>query len=190
MLPEIQQSILGFITQHPIFRERIERGGSTLFDDQLIRHLMQCRDQRGIACRGISYYEKIRTDLPIDIYEDCISIDHPDMEITIQTRPYIGGAVRFRDDHHRFRESDDNDFYAYVMDHYDCPIDLDDGYCKNNIVYLRWDHNHFMDMHYSIGYFVPQKRHEDFLWEYTLSGPAQVFCEAMTIANHFHVIVP
>lgn len=184
-MQDIQQTILGFITQQPIFRERIMIGGYTEFDRRLIQQLRQCRDERGHVYKGISYYEKIRTEFPIHADTESIIVHHPSMEIRIVMRPFLRGEIRFRDEGCRFPESEDDDFYAYVMENYDCPIDLDDAYCKNGMVYLRWDHNHFMDMPYQIGYVLPRKTHVPMLWEYTFSGPAQVYQEALILARHF-----
>jgi hypothetical protein len=145
---------------------------------------MECRDESGCAKKGISYYANIRTVLPVHYDYNEIHIRYPCADIIIHTTPFLVGEVQFLDTDRHFPESiRGGDMYAHVMDEYDCPVDLDDASCINGKVSLIWDHNHLMDIPYQIGYFLPRPKHEQMLWEYRVSGPAQVHVEAMNIID-------
>lgn len=188
----LANEIMSFITLNPIFRERIICGGKTKFDEELIAQLMECRNERGVAIRGISYYEKIRTCTVHDIRDEsenhiCI-LYNDKIEINIIKQPFIGGMIRFTDNDHRFEpkvQDHADNFYAYMMEEHDCPVDLDDGYWRDEDVLLKWEHNHFMDMRYEYGFIMPRIANPQFFWEYTLTGPAQVYREALDIIHHY-----
>lgn len=188
---EAKRKVVSMLYGNEVLRERIWFGRSSL-DEKLMEQLMKCRNDDGTARQPISYYSNVRTKASVEEEKggDLIRIKKGKISILISMRPWVSGSLQFRDKGGILENNLSIHAADRIMDKYDCPTIIDEASVSDKgLVRLTWHHCHIEDLPYHdhVGYFLIRKANPVFYWQYTLSGPAQVYMEAIRLIDHFQL---